>query len=113
MIYTFSTGQMASGSSTITDWTGTNAAPTTWLAGEGFGYSTDDVTLTGGTGDRFSGPKYAGFTHVGPGFPVADRTGPTLSSQGQNTMTYRLGTSVNNAAGIYTTTIVFDVVPQY
>ena len=63
--------------------------------------------------DRFSGPKYAGFTNTGPGLPVADRTGPTLTAQGQNTITYRLGTSAVTAAGTYTTTVVFDIVPQY
>ncbi|GAI55219.1 unnamed protein product, partial [marine sediment metagenome] len=63
------TGQC--GTETIDDWGGTNASPTSWAAGDyGFGYSTDDVTLSGVTGDRFSGSKFAGFLHSGPGDPV-------------------------------------------
>ena len=111
--YIWSNQQMTSGSNTIADWTGTNESPTVWSSGEGFGYSTDDYTLTGGTQDRFSGSKYAGFNHSGPGFPVADRTEPTLSADGQNTITYRLGTSQTTAAGTYSSIVIFDVVPQY
>jgi len=116
IVYAFSTQAMTHTSYpsvTIPDWSGTNANPTTWSSGEGFGYSTDDYTLTGGTQDRFSGPKYAGFSHIGPGDPVADRTGPTLSSNGQNTITYRLGTLETQAAGSYATTVLFVVTPVY
>lgn len=98
---------------TIPNWTGTNSSPTIWTTGEGFGYSTDDYTLTGGTPDRFSGPKYAGFSQTGPGDPVADRDGPTTSSDGQNTITYRLGVSQTQPAGSYSTTVLFVVVPEY
>lgn len=116
IVYTFSTQALTHTdypTITIPDWTGTNSSPTIWTTGEGFGYSTNDYTLTGGTPDRFSGPKYAGFSHTGPGDPVADRTGPTLSSDGQNTITYRLGTLSTQTAGNYTTTVVFVVVPEY
>lgn len=113
-IYTWSNQPMTFGTSDIADWSGTNEIPTTWSSGEGFGYSTDDITLVGpGDQNRFSGPKYAGFGHVGPGLPVADRTEPTLSSAGQNTISYRLGTSSTQTAGPYASTVIFDVVPQY
>ncbi|MEK7535302.1 MAG: hypothetical protein AAB563_02790, partial [Patescibacteria group bacterium] len=69
VIYAWSTQAMTNvrfGGVTLDDWTGTNATPTTFSAGSyGFGYTTDDSSLTGGTADRFTsgGAKYAGFTH--------------------------------------------------
>lgn len=109
VVYSWASQVMTMGSFTISDWTGTNASPTTFGNGSfGFGYTTDDSSLTGGTADRFTngGAKYAGFVHSGPGDPVADRTsGPITGST--DTVTYRLAASGTQAAGTYNTVIVY------
>ena len=109
VVYAWSSQVMTMDSFTIDDWTGTNTTPTTFGNGSfGFGYTTNDSTLTGGTADRFTngGAKYAGFTHVGPGQPVADRTsGPVTGSS--DTVTYRLAANGSQAAGTYSTVIVY------
>ena len=109
VVYAWSSQVMTMDSFSIDDWTGTNATPTTFGNGSfGFGYTTNDSSLTGGTADRFTngGAKYAGFTHVGPGQPVADRTsGPVTGSS--DTITYRLAASGAQAAGTYSTVIVY------
>ena len=102
-------------SETISDWTGTNASPTTWSSGSyGFGYSTNDYALLTGTADRFSGPKFAAFSHSGSGDLVADRSSTECpcSSQ-QNTITYRIAALPTQRAGPYSTTIVYVVTSQY
>jgi hypothetical protein len=115
VVYAWSTQAMTKGAHTIPDWSGTNASPTSFPNGSfGFGYSTDDSTLTGGTADRFTngGAKYAGFTHNGPGDPVADRTsGPVVNEQ--NTITYRLAGGVGQQAGTYTTVVVYVVATTF
>jgi hypothetical protein len=109
VVYAWATQVMTKGSDTLSDWSGTNSAPTTFGNGSfGFGYTTDDSSLTGGTANRFTngGAKYAGFTHVGPGDPVADRTsGPVTGST--DTIGYRLAASTVQAAGTYGTVIVY------
>lgn len=101
---------------TIPDYTSPNSAPTTW-SGNGFGYTTNDSSLTGGTVDRFTngGPKYAGFTTSSPGDPVADHPGPvtTAISNEQFTIGYRVTTSSTQKAAQYTSTVVYIVVPTY
>lgn len=101
---------------TIPDYVSPNSNPTTW-AGNGFGYTTNDNSLTGGTVDRFTngGPKYAGFTTSSPGDPVADHPGPvtTAINNEQFTIGYRVTTSTTQQAARYTTTVVYTVVPSY
>jgi len=103
------------GSETISDWSGTNASPTTWSAGSyGFGYSTNDTTLTGGTADRFSGPKFAGFVHSGSGDPVADRSNTECPCNNQqNTITYRIAAQSIRRPGPYETTVVYICTANY
>jgi len=100
--------------STIANWTGSNASPTTFSDGTDsyFGYSTDDTDLsgTGGT-SRFSGPKFAAFVNAGYGDPVADRTSPASSAT--NTITYRVDASSTQTAGDYQTTIVYIIAAQF
>ncbi len=99
---------------TIADWTGTNASPTTWASGAGFGYTTDDTSIACTTGDvcvpgdRFAtATKFAGYTNTGPGKIVADRTAPVTGAT--NTITYRLGTDATQAAGTYSTVVVYII----
>jgi len=105
-------------SQTISDWTGTNATPTAWGTdcpdnGSycGFGYNTDDDNLSGGTSNRFSGSKYAAFTHSGSGDPVSDYTSATTSAQ--HVITYKTSINTLQAAGDYQTTVVYVCTAQY
>lgn len=111
-----STGPLTAGATTIADYGSSNASPTTW-SGNGFGYTTNDSSLTGGTADRFTngGPKYAGFTTSSPGDPVADHAGPVTSAilNEQFTISYRVQTSASQRAANYQTTVLYIVVPSY
>lgn len=110
------TGVLTFGSNTIAHYTDTNATPSTW-SGNGFGYTTSDSSLTGGTADRFTngGAKFAGFTESSPGDPVADHPSPILSpiTDEAFTITYRVTTPSTQTAGSYTTTVLYMVVPEY
>ncbi|MFQ6084526.1 MAG: hypothetical protein ACE5WD_14385, partial [Candidatus Aminicenantia bacterium] len=90
----------------------------------GFGFTTDDSTLSGGTADRFtvgtatcsgaaaSGvPAYAGFAVSGAGDPVADFTNPT--STDQTIITYRVSVDSAQAAGQYQTTVIYIATANY
>ncbi len=104
------------GSKTIGNYAGTNATPTTWSS-TGFGYTTSDSSLTGGTADRFTngGAKYAGFGTTTPGDPVADHASPISSPviNEQFTISYRVTASSSTTAGQYRTTVVYIAVPTY
>lgn len=97
---------------TIANWTGTNAVPTTWTTtciGSGtcgFGYSTDDADLT-----QFSSTKFAGFTTSTPGEVVATDTGRVTGDA--TVMTYRTSVNLSQAAGDYQTTIRYIVTPAF
>jgi hypothetical protein len=110
------TGPLTGAATAIADFASPNAAPTVWT-GAGFGYTTSDSDLSGGTADRFTagGPKYAGFTTSSPGDPVADHAGPVTSpiSNEQFTISYYVKATTNTSAGKYTTTILYNVVPEY
>jgi len=104
------------GSKTIPDYISPNSAPTAW-SGTGFGYTTSDSNLTGGTVDRFTngGPHYAGFTTSSPGDPVADHPGPVVTAISDEafTVTYRVTAASTTPAGAYKTTVLYIVVPTY
>lgn len=110
------TGLLTSGGNTIPAFSGTNASPASWT-GTGFGYTTDDSSLTGGTANRFTngGPKYAGFTTASPGDPVADHEGPVTTpiSNEQFTVSYRVTANETQRSGTYATTVLYIVVPEY
>lgn len=102
---------------TIDDYASPNSNPTAWT-GLGFGYTTDDDTLAGGTADRFvsGGTKYAGFTTDTPGDPVADHSDPvsdTPITDETYTVTYRVTANGNTIAGQYKNTVLYIVVPEY
>lgn len=111
-VYTRYTGALTSGSgSTIPDFSGTNAAPAAFSAAgiAAFGYTTEDITLGGGTANRFASNKYAAFTTSNN--PVVDST----TSVGSTTtrIGYQAGVSSTTAAGTYTTTVIMTIVPSY
>jgi hypothetical protein len=101
---------------TIANYSSSNGSPTAW-SGTGFGYTTNDTSLTGGTANRFSGSKYAGFvTSSGTnGDPVADNPGPILTSisNEQFTISYRVTGDNMTKAGSYSNTIIYTVVAGY
>jgi hypothetical protein len=104
------------GTKTISDYAGTNSSPTSWVS-TGFGYTTNDSSLTGGTADRFTngGPNYAGFGLSGPGDPVADHAGPVTTPVSNETfsVSYRVTASAVITAGQYRTTVIYVAVPTY
>lgn len=106
----------ADATKTIADYGSPNSAPTNWT-GIGFGYTTNDNNLTGGTADRFTsgGPKYAGFNNSVPGDPAADHPGPVLSpiNSEQFTVSYRVTGDQTASAGTYKTNVEYIVVPTY
>lgn len=106
----------APSSNTIPDYTSPNSSPTPWT-GNGFGYTTSDNDLTGGTANRFTsgGPNYAGFTTSSPGDPVADQAGPLINgiSNQQFTISYRVQTNNIQRAASYSTAVIYVVVPSY
>lgn len=116
IIYGFATNELTNGSSTIDHYSAPNSAPTSWT-GTGFGYTTDDDDLIGGTADRFTsgGPLYAGFTGTGPGDPIADTSGPIVSpiTNEQYQVTYRVTADSNQRSGSYTTTVVYIIAPTF
>lgn len=116
VVYGWNTQPLTNGASTIAAYGSSNASPTTW-SGTGFGYTTDDNNLTGGTANRFTsgGPKYAGFGTTGPGDPVADHAGPitTPISNESFTISYRVTGNETTRAGQYTTTVIYTVAASY
>lgn len=102
---------------TIADYGSPNSSPTVW-SGSGFGYTTNDSNLIGGTADRFTngGPKYAGFTTSAPGDPVADHTAVVVDNpivNEQYTVSYRVTAPNTAVAGAYKNTLVYVIVPSY
>jgi|GEM_PF-2845683 len=112
------TGQLASNSDNMNDFTGSNTTPTTWASPPGsgtesyFGYTTEDGTLSESQTDRFTssgGNKWAAYTtipaevayHDGPASDQADRVG------------YRLELTGLQPAGIYTTNLIYIATPTY
>lgn len=112
IIYGRDTAPLTYNSNTIANYASPNSSPTIW-SGTGFGYTTDDSNLTGGTTDRFTngGPKYAGFGTSAPGDPVADNTGPASSEV--FTISYRVTANATTPAGKYQTTVLYVIVPTY
>jgi hypothetical protein len=115
----------------IDQYQGTNNAPEEWNANCsadsnccGFGYTTNDSTLQGGTSDRFTNgattctgagasgvTAYSQFTTSGPGDPVADYTAPT--STDETIVNYRVSEDLAQAAGNYQTTIIYILTANY
>ena len=116
IIYGKVTQALTAGGETIPNYSSANSTPTTW-SGTGFGYTTSDTDLpTGGTADRFSGSKYAGFSTSGNGDPIADHTSviqdPTVTDE-EFTVSYRVTGNSSTKAGNYNTTIQYIIVPSY
>ena len=101
-------------SDTITNHTGTNAAPTAFPAAgtEAWGYTTEDATLGGGTATRFtSAGGFAGFTTGNE--EIMDGTVATGGSGDDTEVAYQVGVAANTEAGTYQNTVIYTVVATY
>lgn len=115
VVYGSVTQPLTFNATTIANYASPNSAPTTW-SGTGFGYTTNDNDLTGGTADRFdNATKYAGFGTTAPGDPVADHAGPVVTPivDEEFIISYRVTVANTQTAGPYTSTILYIVVPEY
>lgn len=115
VVYSSEDQALTAGTFNIANYASPNSAPTTW-SGTGFGYTTSDTSLTGGTANRFVGSKYAGFTSSAPGDPVADHAGPVQNPSIVNeqfTINYRVTGDSATAAGTYRNTIIYTITPSY
>lgn len=113
-VYIRHTGQLSNGSDTIANHTGTNAVPTVFPAAgtEAWGYTTEDSSLSGGTGNRFTtaGNVWAGFNTSNE--IVADNT--TAPSGTETTRVgHQVGVAATTPAGTYQTTIIYTVASVY
>lgn len=114
-VYVKSTGALTYLGATITNWTGTNAAPTTFTAAgtEAFGYTTASTSLSG-TAARFSSNKWAGYSTAfdTPTIQEVARATGTVSND-TTRVGYQVAISGATEAGVYTTTVVYSAVPTY
>jgi len=100
-------------SQTITDWTGTNASPTTFPAAgtEAYGYTTSDASLGTGTANRFTSgsQKWAALTtsNAEVGYESAGVTSTTYH------VGHQVGISSTTKPGTYTTTVIYTCTPVY
>ncbi|EDK72488.1 hypothetical protein TM7_0382 [candidate division TM7 genomosp. GTL1] len=107
------TGQLASGSNTIADHSGSNAAPTSFSAAgtSAFGYTTNDSSLGTGTANRFTSTPnvWAAFTTSNAEVAYSNAA---VSSQ-TTCVGQQVGISGTTPAGNYTTTVVYTATPVY
>jgi hypothetical protein len=111
---------LTAGAATIANYGSSNSTPTSW-SGTGFGYSTNDSSLTTGAGgpSRFNnGTNYAGFIQSTntSGDPVADDLGPVQSSPISNeqfTIGYRVTANNTTPSGTYKNVILYTVMATY
>jgi hypothetical protein len=108
------TAALTNGSSdTITDHTGSNAAPTAFPAAgtEAFAYTTNDATLGTGTADRFTSSganKWAAFTTSNA--EVAYNAGVASET---TRIGYQVGIASTTEAGTYQNTVILTATPTY
>lgn len=104
------TAAPTNGTHSITDWTGTNATPTTFSASgtESFGYTTNSTSLSG-TAARFSSNKWAAFTTAN--LEVGHSTAAVTSDTTR--IGYQVGVGSTTPAGTYTGTVILTTTPAY
>lgn len=107
------TAALTSGSDTIDDWTGSNAAPTAFPAAgtdEAWGYTTDDAVLGTGTTGRFGTNNVWAALTTSP-LEVAYSNVPVSSEVTK--MAYQAAIEGTTEAGSYTTTLFYITTPIY
>lgn len=104
-IYAKYTGVLTYGTATITDHTGTHAAPATMGTGtEAFGYTTEDTGY-----NQFQSNKYSKFLTTNEGIAVAT----TAVSNETTRVGYQAAVSGTTEAGNYVTTVILTCTPMY
>ncbi len=111
-IYIREAGPLINGlSQTFADWTGTNAAPTTFTVPgtEAYGYSTNAAVLGTGTPGRFVGNKFAANTTTNSevGYVATGVTSTTYS------IAHQAAVSLTTKPGTYTTTVIYTCTPVF
>jgi hypothetical protein len=113
-VYIRHTQSLTSGADTITDWTGTNAAPTSPFptGSEAWGYTSNDGALLTGTANRFTngGDNWSGFS-TSTNELVGDGTGPVASATTR--VGHQVAVDASTEAGTYQTTIIYTAASTY
>lgn len=113
-VYIRHIGDLTNGASdTITTHTGTNAVPTAFPAAgtEAWGYTSEDNSLSGGTGNRFTSANvWAGFTTTNQ--PVMDNPSAPASTETVR-VGHQVGVASTTEAGTYQTTIIYTAASVY
>ena len=112
--------KLENGSDFISDFSGTNLHPTSWINPSGgiegyFGYTTDDDSLGIPVNNRFLTSKWAGVSSIEEG-EVMYHNGPAdgvTIGQGKNRVGYRLQLTDFQPSGHYDMTITYLCVPSY
>ncbi|MBP9760131.1 MAG: hypothetical protein KBD24_02055, partial [Candidatus Pacebacteria bacterium] len=105
----------AGGGASISDITGTNATPSTWVAGclvsaqSCYGYHAGDNTLAGGSTRFLLNDTYAALD--GSLAEVAYSSGPVSTES--TDIVYRIRANVSQPAGVYESKVVYIVVPVF
>ncbi len=111
-VYLRSSGQMTNGGHSIANIGGTNASPVGFSSPgtEGFGYTTSDLSLGGGTAGRFfsGSSRWAALTTSNE--LVADESAPTSTT---SCVGYSIGVAPTTPAGTYSTVVTYSVVPRF
>ena len=112
-VYTRYTAKPTSGSNTIADQTGTNAAPTAFPAPgtAAFGYTTNASALGTGTANRFTITPNVWAAFTTSNNEVAFSSAP-VSSQA-TCVGYQVGIAGTTPAGTYTNTVIFTATPVF
>jgi hypothetical protein len=107
-VYISYSGPLSNGSHSITDFSGTNATPTTFTAAgtENFGYTTNSSVLT-----QFASGKWAGLTTSNSSNPVASST--SAINNDTTDVGYQLGIASTTPTGSYSTTVIYTATPVY
>ena len=107
-VYISYSGPLSDGTHSITDFSGTNAAPATFTAAgtENFGYTTNSSNLS-----QFSGGKWAGLSTSNSGNSVATNT--AAISNDTTDVGFQLGIGSTTPTGNYSTTVIYTATPVY
>jgi hypothetical protein len=102
-----------SGGATIPAISGSNGSPGSFpsVGTAGFGYTTSDATLSTGTANRFTSPsaQWAPLSATNAEV-IAESTGYANVTE---CIAYQVGTATTTAAGTYTATVIYSVVPRF
>jgi len=107
------TGQLTNGGSNIDNLAEINATPGLFTAAgvEGWGYTTEDDDLAGGTNNRFTtASNFAGFTTSNE--PIIDNTAAFAGTE-TTRVGHQVGIANTTPAGTYQTTVIYTVASVY